>query len=97
MRHNNEDMVLAGPHFVRDDEVRLDEVQLDDMDRYLIAVADGMGGHRSGEVASSAVLESLHYFFNDMPSGMTTAEFNEKRIWVLHSWPLSTITVTTSG
>ena len=78
VRHNNEDMVLVGPHFVRDDEVRLDEVRLDDKDRYLIAVADGMGGHRCGEVASSAVLESLHYFFNDMPSGMTTAEFNEK-------------------
>lgn len=85
VRSHNEDMVLVGSHFVRDEEIRLEEVSLDDTDRYLIAVADGMGGHKSGEVASSEVLHHLQYYFGDIPARMTTTEYNEKMIDWLES------------
>jgi len=35
-------------------------------DEYLLAVADGMGGHKAGEVASSIVIEHLTKAFNEM-------------------------------
>lgn len=37
-------------------------------DEYLMVVADGMGGHRKGEVASSLVVSHLGKRFNDTPS-----------------------------
>ncbi|MBE6156262.1 MAG: Stp1/IreP family PP2C-type Ser/Thr phosphatase [Firmicutes bacterium] len=37
-------------------------------DEYLLVVADGMGGHRKGEVASSIVVSRLGKRFNDTPS-----------------------------
>ncbi len=37
-------------------------------DEYLLVVADGMGGHRKGEVASSIVVQRLGKRFNEMPS-----------------------------
>ena len=36
-------------------------------DEYLLAVADGMGGHKAGEVASSIAIEHLKDKFNSMP------------------------------
>ena len=35
-------------------------------DEYLLAVADGMGGHKAGEVASSLVINHLTKAFNEM-------------------------------
>ncbi len=35
-------------------------------DEYLLAVADGMGGHKAGEVASSLVINHLTKSFNEM-------------------------------
>jgi len=37
-------------------------------DEYLLIVADGMGGHRKGEVASSIAVSRLGKRFNDIPS-----------------------------
>ena len=37
-------------------------------DEYLLVVADGMGGHRKGEVASSIVVSHLGKRFNETPS-----------------------------
>jgi len=37
-------------------------------EEYLLVVADGMGGHRKGEVASSIVVSRLGKRFNDTPS-----------------------------
>ena len=76
VRENNEDMVLVSRCFVRNDE-RTDEVDLGNRERYLVALADGMGGHNCGEVASSDVLLNLDYFFNDMPADLSVVDFNE--------------------
>ena len=76
VRQNNEDMVLVGDRFIRN-EVYSDEVDLEDRNRYLLALADGMGGHNGGEVASSDTLANLHYFYYDMPTALETGDFNE--------------------
>ena len=67
VRENNEDMILVGDCFIRNDEFHA-KIELQDKDRYMMAVADGMGGHNRGEIASSLSLHNLQFFFN------TTAE-----------------------
>lgn len=47
VRSNNEDMVLAYDKFVRS-EVYQTEFLTENTDRFVIAVADGMGGHNAG-------------------------------------------------
>ena len=84
VRANNEDMILVGDFFVRDDEFRT-SVELKDKDRYMMAVADGMGGHNSGDVASSLSLHNLQFFFHDIPSNLNAGEFNESIIGWLDS------------
>lgn len=61
VRSNNEDMVLAFDRFVRSD-VYATEFMTGNSDRFVIALADGMGGHNAGEVASSDVLTNLRFF-----------------------------------
>ncbi len=76
IRENNEDMVLVGKQFVRNDSCRR-SFSIGSYDRLILALADGMGGHSSGEVASSDVLSNLNFFFNDLPKGLNTSAFNE--------------------
>ena len=67
IRTNNEDMLLVNDSYVRNGKMST-EVNMEEHDRYLLALADGMGGHQSGEVASSDVLHNLQFFFSDIPS-----------------------------
>lgn len=76
VREKNEDMVLVSHSYIREDCFS-DVVDLSGRDRYLTALADGMGGHLGGEIASSDVLHNLDYFFGDMPKGLTVADYNE--------------------
>ena len=87
VRKNNEDMILVDKWFVRNcsKTVRKD---LKTVDRYLVALADGMGGHNSGEVASSDVLHNLQYFFTDIPVNLSIVDYNE----VIYEW-LSSINI----
>lgn len=84
VRENNEDMILVGSSFIRNDAFRKD-IELDPQKRTLLAVADGMGGHKSGEVASSDALHNLHFFFNDLPTGLSAGDFNEMMVVWLES------------
>ena len=79
VRRQNEDMVLVGSHIMRDDEYST-QVNLEEVDRYLIAVADGMGGHNRGDIASSDVLHNLQFFYHDMPVGLSAGDFNETMV-----------------
>lgn len=76
MRHQNEDMILVDSHFVRNDDYKT-QATLNNEDRFLVAVADGMGGHNRGDVASSDVLRHLQFFYHDIPSGLNPGDFNE--------------------
>jgi protein phosphatase len=71
---NNEDMIMLDHEFIRD-AVESKTVDLTSSDRLILALADGMGGHKCGEVASSEVLHSLRYFFGDLPSNLPADEF----------------------
>ncbi len=83
IRSNNEDMVLAFDQLVRSD-VYGTEFMTENMDRFVIALADGMGGHKAGEVASSDTLTNLRFFLNDLPPKLTSGEFNEMMVeWLL--------------
>lgn len=59
MRSNNEDHVLMVKEVFTEGENR---TVIEKTDGFAVAVADGMGGHKAGEVASRRVLESLMEF-----------------------------------
>jgi protein phosphatase len=66
-------MILVKESFLRNGK---DHYEFDaDEKKMLIALADGMGGHNSGEVASSDVLHNLRYYFNDLPDNLSTTAF----------------------
>jgi len=76
VRSNNEDMVLAFDKMLRSD-IYTTEFMTENSDRFVIAVADGMGGHNAGEVASADALSNLQFFLNDIPSKLSSVEFKE--------------------
>ena len=76
VRHQNEDMILIGNHFIRNDAYTA-RVDLTNQERFMIAIADGMGGHNRGDVASNDVLHNLQFFYHDLPAGLNPSGFNE--------------------
>lgn len=74
VRTNNEDMLLVAGETYRDtsDAFRL---SVDPAGRFVAAVADGMGGHNAGEVASEMVLEAFDKFIVGLPSGLGDSDF----------------------
>jgi len=77
-------MVLAYDKFVRSEAYHT-EFMTENVDRFVIALADGMGGHNAGEVASADVLANLQFFLNDLPKGLSISEFNEVMVVWLDS------------
>lgn len=69
VRKKNEDMILVSTKMIRDSSL-MTKVLLNDNDRYIIAVADGIGGNQSGEVASEIVSFDIASFFKTLPSGL---------------------------
>lgn len=69
VRQNNEDMILIDETLIRND---IFNIIVDDSkrDRLIIALADGMGGHNAGEVASEMVLSNLRFFIGDLPQSL---------------------------
>lgn len=84
IRTNNEDMVLAYDKLVRSDAYRT-EFMTENVDRFVIALADGMGGHKAGEIASADTLGNLQFFINDLPRGLSAAELNKMLVEWLES------------
>ena len=81
VRSNNEDMILAYDRFIRSD-IYQTVLAPENLDRFIVAVADGMGGHNAGEVASELVLQNMKFYFNDLPKGLTSGELEE----VMNEW-----------
>ena len=84
VRSQNEDMVLVDHQFIREDSYKT-QVVLGREDRMLLAVADGMGGHNRGDIASSDTLHNLHYYFYDIPTNLSASDFNEAMVGWLDS------------
>lgn len=83
VRANNEDMIMLDHDFIRD-AVESKTIDLTSSERLILALADGMGGHKCGEVASSEVLHSLRYFFGDLPNNLPADEFATSiRKWLM--------------
>lgn len=84
VRTHNEDMVLVDDQLFRDAHVGL-TLSTADRDRFIVALADGMGGHQSGDVASRETLENLRFFYGDLPAGLSGEQFRH----CLASWHAS--------
>jgi serine/threonine protein phosphatase PrpC len=77
VRKNNEDMILVSSYMIRDESLHV-EVHVGDEDRYIVAVADGMGGHSGGEIASEEVLKSLDKLFDSLPKHLDAVAFKDR-------------------
>ena len=76
VRTNNEDMILIGSELLRNDVYKTSFTTKAD-NRLLLAIADGMGGHNCGEVASEDSLTNLRFFFDDLPLNMTEGNLRQ--------------------
>lgn len=74
VRSNNEDMILISGEIYRDikDEFSM---SIKNNGRFVAAVADGMGGHNAGEIASEIALKSFDDFIIGLPDGLSDADF----------------------
>lgn len=70
VRSRNEDMILLGKDTIRDTSV-FKRIDVNSSERYIVAVADGLGGHKRGDVASEMVLDELSAFFYALPEGLS--------------------------
>lgn len=68
--NSNEDMILLGKICVRNATLSK-RVALSATDRFIVALADGMGGYQHGEEASENVLKWLSDFFYSLPKGLS--------------------------
>lgn len=75
IRHRNEDMILVREQTIRDTALST-QYAIDTPARHLIALADGMGGHNAGDVASRETLNSLAEFFKALPDGLSDADLS---------------------
>lgn len=81
VRTNNEDIAVLNGEFYRDSS---DEggFSIDESGRMLVAIADGMGGHNAGEVASEFVLRELDSFLVSLPEAMSESDLrNAMNVW----------------
>ncbi|MCF8242693.1 MAG: protein phosphatase 2C domain-containing protein [Melioribacteraceae bacterium] len=61
VRDKNEDMVLLVDEFFRNDVSRIEIKTTNGSRGFIFAVADGMGGHAAGEIASEIILSELSF------------------------------------
>lgn len=76
VRTNNEDMSLIGVKLLRNN-VYHTSFETTDTNRYILAIADGMGGHNCGEVASADALTNICFFFDDLPANLDEKEYRD--------------------
>jgi PPM family protein phosphatase len=71
VRPNNEDAVLAGSPLAGAGLMRVQEQRIEASDSLLLAVADGLGGHNAGEIASRETVQVLAGLPQRTPDGLT--------------------------
>jgi len=76
-RKHNEDRILLGSDILREGNKDI-TVILEDNPIYLVAIADGMGGHNAGEVASEMVLELMREKIKSLELGLTENELAKR-------------------
>jgi protein phosphatase len=67
-RKNNEDSILIHDSVIQTKQMKSFKYQIIKQNNPIFAVADGMGGHDKGEIASYTVLESLNNFKHNIKS-----------------------------
>jgi serine/threonine protein phosphatase PrpC len=81
VREQNEDRVLLGTELLREG-LREVEVELAEDSRYVMGIADGMGGHQAGEVAAEMLLLLLSDRVRSLRPGLSGSELEqEMREW----------------
>lgn len=73
-RLNNEDMILVAGNTYRNDNDKF-IYSIHENDQFVAAVADGMGGHNAGEVASEIALKLFDEFIISVPKGLSDKDF----------------------
>lgn len=82
VRSHNEDMILLNGKLLRNQEFN-GFYTIENKRRFIVAVADGMGGHAGGEVASEMALQFLDVFVASLPENMSQEDFtNAFRRWI---------------
>ncbi len=77
-RGRNEDMALLGNDFLRDAEYEGIAELNGATDRYFAAVADGMGGHNAGDIASELALTEIRRRIDELPGNLGDEELQER-------------------
>lgn len=78
VRDHNEDMVLIGDYIFRNQSKQVTVDFNKENGKYFIAVADGMGGHNAGEVASEIVLQRMREKIRSLGANLTEAELPDE-------------------
>lgn len=88
VRSNNEDMILVSGETYRNESTNF-TISIQSGGRFVAAVADGMGGHNAGEIASEIVLNAFDDFIVNLPKALSDRDFKhevDNEIKKLHSY-----------
>ena len=82
VRERNEDIILVASRTLRDGSM-MAKVMLTEEQRFIAAIADGIGGYRGGDIASEEVVDELSRYFYALPNGLSSEEIVSKfKEWV---------------
>jgi len=78
VREHNEDMILIGNDILRDGRKEILIDLNNENKKFFVAVADGMGGHNAGEVASEMVLRKINEKISSLEMNLTEKDLSLK-------------------
>ena len=78
VRAHNEDMILIGNDILRDGRKEILIDLNNENKKFFVAVADGMGGHNAGEIASEMVLRKINEKISSLEMNLTEKDLSLK-------------------